>query len=91
MVSCGAPACTNQVDQNSNITKLDAIIIMLLHVYCDKFRTLAYLMSEAHSKPCQISKMMKHIKNPAIVRTVFSDIFRNIWEHLAIFSHVQAY
>ena len=32
-----------------------------------------------------------HIKNPGIVRTVYSGIFRPIQGHSAIFSHVQAY
>ena len=48
-------------------------------------------MPEGHLKCCQISKMMKHIKDPAIVTTVYSDILRYIWEHSAIFYHDQAY
>ena len=51
---------------------------MLLLLYCSIFSTLAYLMPEAYSKPCQISKMMRHIENNGIVRTVHSDIFRHI-------------
>ena len=30
MVSCASPGYTNQVDKNSNITKLVAIVVMLL-------------------------------------------------------------
>ena len=32
-----------------------------------------------------------HIKNPGIVRTVYSGIFRPIQGHSALFSRVQAY
>ena len=35
-------------------------------------------MPEAYSKPCQISRMMRHIENPGIVKTVYSCIFRDI-------------
>ena len=37
-------------------------------------------MPEAYSKPCQISKIVRHIENPGIVRTVylaFSKIFKD--------------
>ena len=42
-------------------------------------------MPEAYSKPYQISKMMRHIENSGIVKTVYSDIFRDSQEHSAIF------
>ena len=45
-------------------------------------------MSEAYSRPFQISKMMRHIENPGIVKTVYSDIFRCIQGNSPIFSHV---
>ena len=48
-------------------------------------------MPEAYSKPCQISRMMKHIENPGIIRTVYSGIFRHIQWHSAILSHFQTY
>ena len=48
-------------------------------------------MSEASSKLCQISKMMRDIENFGIIRAVYSGIFRHIQQHLIIFSHVQAY
>ena len=35
-------------------------------------------MPEAYSKPCQISRMMRHIENPGIVKTVYSCIFGDI-------------
>ena len=35
--------------------------------------------------------MSPHTGNPGIVRTVYSDISRNIQGHSAIFCHVQAY
>ena len=58
MVSCGGPGCTNRADKTtSNIITLVTIIIMLLQCY-NLFRAQAYLMSEAYSKPRQISKMM---------------------------------
>ena len=64
---------------------------MLLQLYRGIFRTLTYLIPAAYSKPYQISKIMRHIENPVIVRTVYSDISRHIKEHLAIFSQVQVY
>ena len=48
-------------------------------------------MPETYSKPCQMSKMVRHIENPDIVRTVYSVIFKHIQGHSALFSHVQAY
>ena len=38
------------------------------------------LIPAAYSKPCQISKIMRHIENPGIVRTVYSGIFMDIFE-----------
>ena len=77
MVSCGAPRRTNWADNNSNITILVTIIIMLLcyYNYIQHMRTPTYLMSEAYSKPFQISKMTE---NPDMVRTVYSGILRDI-------------
>ena len=69
MDSCWAPGCTNLADENSNIITL-VTIIMLLYLYRRIFRTLAYLVPKAYSKPCEISKMRRHIENPGIVRTV---------------------
>ena len=34
---------------------------------------------------------MRHVENLAIVRTVYSNIFKHIEGHLGIFSHVRAY
>ena len=48
-------------------------------------------MPEAHSKPCQISKMMKHIENSVIVQKVYSDIFLDIQGDSAILNHVETY
>ena len=53
-------------------------------------RTMAYLMPTTYSNPCQISKMMRHIEKPGLVRTVYSNIVRHIQRYSAIFSHVQA-
>ena len=91
MISCRVSGCTYGADKNCNIIRLVTIIIMLLQPYCGIFRTLAYLTPEAYSKPCQISKMMRHIENSGIDRTVYSSIFRHIQEHSIIFSYVQLY
>ena len=88
MVSCREPGRTNRADKNSNIITLVATI-MLLQLYCGIFRTLVYLMPEAYSKPCKVSKMMKHTENPGIVRTAYSDIFRHIQAHSGTFSNIQ--
>ena len=64
---------------------------MLLQQYHSIFRTLVFLMPEAYSKLSQISKMMRHIENPGIARTVYSGIFRHIQEHSVILRHVQFY
>ena len=60
-------------------------------MYRGIFKTLAYVMPKAYSKPCQVSKIMRHIENYDIVRKVYSGIFRHIKGHSAILSHVQAY
>ena len=65
---------------------LVTMIIILLQLYRGTFRTLAHLMREAYSKPCQISKISRHIENPGIVRTVNSGIFRHTEGHSTIFS-----
>ena len=54
-------------------------------------RTMAYLMPGTYWKPCQISKMMRHIEKPGLVRTVYSNIFRHTQRYWAIFIHVQAF
>ena len=48
-------------------------------------------MPEAYSKPCQISKIMRHIENRAIVRTVYSGIFINIQTCPSILRDIRAY
>ena len=67
---------------------LAAIITILLELYRDIFRTLAYLMSETYLKPCQKSTM-SHIENSGIVKVVYSGIFRDIQGHSAIFKNAQ--
>ena len=47
-------------------------------IYRGVFRTLVYITTEAYSKPCQTSKMMRHIENPDIVRIACSIIFKDI-------------
>ena len=48
-------------------------------------------MRETYLRPSQISKIMSHIENPNIERTVYLDIFRHIQGHTKLFSHVQPY
>ena len=44
----------------------------------------ACLMPESYSKPCQISKMIKHIENPGIV-----SLFRHFQAYSGTFSNIQ--
>ena len=64
-------------------------VFFFFRLYRGIFRALT------QSKPCQISKMIRHIENSGIVRRVYSGIFRHTEEHSVtlrlIFSHVQAY
>ena len=48
-------------------------------------------MTEGYSKFRKTFKMMRHIENLGIVKTVYSGIFGNIQGYLAIFSHGQVY
>ena len=93
MVSCGTTGSTNRADKNFSIIILVTIIIIMLLrlLYHSVFRTLAHLMHEKYSKPCQTSKTMRYIENHGIAETVYSGIFRYTQEHSAIFSHVQAH
>ena len=53
-----------------------------------------FLMSEAYSKPRQLSKIIKHIENPGKSEyfiQVFSGIFRNIQQYSALFRHIEKY
>ena len=85
MVFCRLPGCTNQADKDFNIIMLVTIIVMMLQLYSDIIRAMAYLMPATYSKHCQISKMMRHIENPGIVTTSYSDIFRYIQGHAELF------
>ena len=85
MFSCGVPGCTNSAGKKSNIIAL-ATQTMLLWPYHNIFKTLAHLVLEAYSKPCQI-----YDGEPDIVKTVYSGIYRHIHGHLATFNHGQAY
>ena len=48
---------------------------------------MGHVMHEAYSKSCEISKMIRHIENPSMVRTVYSGIFRQIQGYSAISSY----
>ena len=62
-----------QIDQTRILVRLVTVIIVLLSLYRDVFRTLAHLMPEAYSKPFQISTMIGHIENPGTVKIVYSE------------------
>ena len=66
-------------------------IIMLLQLYYSIFKTLAYLILEAYSKPCQIHKMIRHIKNVGINRTLHLGILKQNQGYSAVFSHLQTH
>ena len=94
MVSCRAPGCTNRANKNLNIISnisYNNNNNVIITTYCSILRTMVYLMPEEYSKPCQISKKMRHIESPGIVRTVYSGIFRHSQGQSAICSHVQTY
>ena len=52
-------------------------------------RSLAYLEPDASWKACLTSKMIMHIQNPCIVRTVYSSIFKDIYGYSKILMHIQ--
>ena len=56
---------------------------------------MTHLTPETYSKPCQISKMKRHIENSGIVRTVYSDIFGGYSEifkqYSAMFKHTEGH
>ena len=39
---------------------------------------ITYLILEAYSRPYQIAKIMRHVKNPGIVSTIYQEIFRHV-------------
>ena len=65
----------NNISYNNNV-----VITMLRHIQNP-------LMQETYSKPCQISKMIRHIENLRIVRTVCSGILRYIKAYWGICRH----
>ena len=66
------------------VLKKDKMVAECLDVQIEQIITISYL-------DVQIVTISQHIKNVSIVRTVCSGIFRHIWGHSAIFSHVQGY
>ena len=69
------------------VLKKDKMIAECLDVQIEQIITISCLDVQI----VQIVTISQHIKNAAIVRTVCSGIFRHIWGHSAIFSHVQGY
>ena len=55
------------------------------------FRTLTHLEVEASSKACWTCKIIRHIQIPAIVRTVYSRISKDILGFLGIVRDIDAY
>ena len=53
------------------------------------YATMAYLESEASSKACSTCKMIRHIWSPGIVRTIYSNIFKDIYGYLETLMHIQ--
>ena len=49
-------------------------------------------MPDAYSKPCQISKIMRHIENPEIEQLIqaYSGTFSNIQAYSGTSRHIQA-
>ena len=47
-------------------------------------RTLVYLKPETSLKSCRTCKMIMYIWSPGIVRTVYSNIFKDIFEYSGI-------
>ena len=87
MVSCGPPGSADWADKSPSIITLVTIIIMLLQLlYHSIFRTLVYLMPETYSKPCQISKIMRYVKNHGNIQSC-SGILRDIKAQWGIFRH----
>ena len=43
-------------------------------------------MPKAYSKPCQIAKIMRHIENTGIVRTVYFQAYLGALRHTEIYS-----
>ena len=77
------------------------MIIKLLQLYRNIFRTLAYLVPALDSKPFQISTMMRHTGTLAQSEQFtqpFSGKFRDIQQHSSVFKellcnplHIQLY
>ena len=53
------------------------------------FRTLAYQEPEASSKSCETCKMIMNIQSTGIVRTVYSNIFKEILGYSGIMMQIQ--
>ena len=75
---------TNQADKYNKISFKNNNV----KLYRNIVRTLTYLMSEEYSTSCHITKMMRHVENSGIVRTVYSAIFRHIQGHSDAFSYI---
>ena len=52
------------------------------------FRTLVHLEPQTSSKACRTRKMIRHMQNLGIIRTVYSIIFKGIYEQSGILMHI---
>ena len=79
------------IDTNSDIFRTLHNLCIYNHAI---FRTLADLEPDPSSKACETCKMIRHIQCPGIVKTVYSNIFKDIQGYsvyLGIFRDIHAY
>ena len=88
MVSWGALRFTNRANMNSNTITLNSYSINYVII-----TKSWHIQTPGIFKPCQITKMMRHIEYPGIVKTVqtFSGIFRHIQQYQGMCRHFEAY
>ena len=87
-----APRFTNWADKNSSI------LILVININNNFIITLSRYIKNPGVfnawgifKPCQISKMVGHIENSSIVRTIYSGIFRGIQQHSTTFRNIKGH
>ena len=62
-----------------------------LSIYnCSIFWTYAHLESETSSKTCRTCKMIRHIQNPGIIKTLYSSILKDTYGYSGILTYIQA-
>ena len=48
-------------------------------------------MPGGYRKPCQIFKMMRHIENPSIARTIYPGMSRNIQQYSVMYGYIEGH